>query len=319
MRCLTLATALAAAGADCAFAATPEAAEILDAFAPPGLERLPTSSGDPAALCRHAAEAARAWGANVAVLDHYDAGADEDALLRAATGRLLALEDLGRPRVSDLLVDSNLGRTAATYPNVEALTGPEYALVRPAFAARRAETLARRRAGGEVGDVLVSLGLTDVSGVTGRTVAALLPVLGERRIEAVLGEGAPSLAELRALAQRDGRIGVHVNAQHMDALTAAADLAIGAGGSSVWERCVLGLPALTLVLADNQRDNTRALAARGAAQAIEINGAFEARLADAFSGLAKDSARRLAMGEAAAGLCDGLGGERVAARLLALP
>jgi spore coat polysaccharide biosynthesis predicted glycosyltransferase SpsG len=229
----------------------------------------------------------------------------------------VAVEDLRRPRDGDLLLDSNLGRAARDYPGVQALTGPAFALVRPEFHALRQACLARRAAGGAAGAVLVSLGLTDVGAITGRAVAALLPALGERRLEVVLGEGAPSLPGLSALAETDARIGLHVDAQDMAALVAAADLAVGAGGSSAWERCVLGLPTITLILADNQRENSQAMAAAGASLALEVNGALDAGLAKAFAALAADGAARARMSEAAAALCDGLGAERVAERMLA--
>jgi len=40
---------------------------------------------------------------------------------------------------------------------------------------------------------------------------------------------------------------------------ADSDLAIGAAGSTSWERCCLGLPTLLIVLAENQRDAARFL------------------------------------------------------------
>ncbi len=42
-----------------------------------------------------------------------------------------------------------------------------------------------------------------------------------------------------------------------------ADLAIGAGGATTWERCYLGLPSITLVFAENQLETTVDLAAIG--------------------------------------------------------
>ena len=39
-----------------------------------------------------------------------------------------------------------------------------------------------------------------------------------------------------------------------------ADLAVGAGGSSTWERFCLGLPAIVSIVADNQKETTKALA-----------------------------------------------------------
>jgi UDP-2,4-diacetamido-2,4,6-trideoxy-beta-L-altropyranose hydrolase len=318
MRCLTLAGALSRAGADCAFAATPEAGAVLDGFAGAEIRRFAAPPGDPAALCALAAQAARTWGADVAVLDHYGAGLAEDTLMRAAAGRLLAIEDLRRRRDCDLLLDSNLGRRASDYPGVEALFGPSFALVRPAFAARRAAATARRGAGGEVLSGLVSLGLTDVGGITGRVVDAILPLLGPRRLEVVLGAGAQSLAAMEILAEQDPRVILHVDARDMATLIAEADLAIGAGGSSAWERCVLGLPGVTLILADNQRENTLALEAAGASHVLEVNGALTTRLAEAFQSLVDGGERRARMSQAAANLCDGQGAERVAARLLAM-
>jgi hypothetical protein len=76
----------------------------------------------------------------------------------------------------------------------------------------------------------------------------------------VLGSGAPSLPGLRALAADDPRLTLHVDTQDMPRLTLEADLAIGAGGSTTWERCVLALPTLLLILAANQREASAALA-----------------------------------------------------------
>ena len=55
------------------------------------------------------------------------------------------------------------------------------------------------------------------------------------------------------IARRDTRIALHVDSPHMARLTAEADIAIGAAGSSTWERCTLGLPTLMLVLAGGSR------------------------------------------------------------------
>ena len=324
MRCLTLADALAAAGAACAFAATPGAAAVLDAFAGPGIARLPVAegvvaAGSVAALAARAADAARAWGADAAVIDHYGFGPQDEAVVAAAVSRTLAIDDLRRPHGCDLVLDSNLGRTAADYPGVAALTGTGFALVRPAFAALREAALARRRGAAKVERILVSLGLTDVGGITARVVEALAPVRGDAALDVVVGGGAASLPALRALAEAQGGIALHVDTPAMAALTAAADLAIGAGGSSVWERCCLGLPTVTLVLADNQRPNALALAKAGAAVVVEARGdGFAGRLQGAAAGLIASPKARRALGGAGAGLCDGLGAERVADRVLSL-
>jgi spore coat polysaccharide biosynthesis predicted glycosyltransferase SpsG len=99
----------------------------------------------------------------------------------------------------------------------------------------------------------------------------------------------------------------------MAPLTAAADLVIGAGGSSTWERCVLGTPTLQVVLADNQADAAHRLEALGAV--VRLDGRselFEAELMLGFKALVRDAAARTRLSAVSAGLCDGRGAERAA-------
>ena len=312
MRCLTLAGALMEQGAECAFAATSAAASLLTTFAPAAIERLPLPDASPVHLSARIADRARGWGAHAAVVDHYGFGPGEEAMVRTGVSRLMAVDDLKRGHLCDLVLDSNLDRSAADYPGVESLIGPAYAPVRPAFAALRTQSLARRT-DAEPRRLLIALGLTDVGGITARVVEALAPSLGDLEVDIVLGQGAASLAVLAPMASRDPRLTLHVDTRDMATLTAAADLAIGAGGSSVWERCCLGLPTLTLVLADNQRDAAAALAARGATEAVG-----EGDIAVRLAALLADPARLATMSLAGSALCDGQGAGRVAERLLAV-
>jgi UDP-2,4-diacetamido-2,4,6-trideoxy-beta-L-altropyranose hydrolase len=318
MRCLTLAGALTRAGAECAFVAGPAARAVIDAFARGAVEIVPLEDEPSAAeLAAAGAGRARSWPAAAIVADHYGFRPADDAVLDAACGRLLIVDDLRRRHAHGLVLDSNIGRGPGDYPGRAVLAGPQFALVRPAFAALRSATLARRATGGAAERVLVSLGLTDAGAITGRVVRALLPWFGERRLDVVLGGEAPSRVELEALAKNDPRVAVHVDAANMAELIAAADIAVGAGGSSAWERCCLGLPSLTVIVADNQRENTVALArARATVTIAPPSADFDARLGAAFNDLASDARLRAAMSTAAAALCDGLGAERVAARLL---
>ncbi len=315
MRCLTLAQALREKGAACGFVATAPAVALLDAFAGEGIERV-GASGDSAEAI---AAAAQRWRADAVVVDHYGFERGHEARLRSAGALLMVMDDLKRSHDCDLLLDSNIGRTAADYPGLDTLTGPAFALVRPAFAARRVAALARRTSGDAPKRILVSLGLADLAGFTGRVVEAVLPDLRDAQLDVVLGETAPSLTRLAALAARDRRIRLHVNALDMPALTAEADLAIGAGGSSTWERCCLGLPTLLIILADNQRPNAEALEAAGAALTLEAGAPrFDDDLRAALRRLREDANLRRSMAQAAAELCDGEGAAQVALWLLAM-
>jgi spore coat polysaccharide biosynthesis predicted glycosyltransferase SpsG len=147
----------------------------------------------------------------------------------------------------------------------------------------------------------------------------LLPRLGGARVDVALGASAPSRPALERLAERDPRVRVHVETKDMAGLMAAADLAVGAGGSAAWERCTVGLPTVLLVQAENQEPAARALAERGAAEVIDARAPdFEAAFDRAFTGLARSPERRAKLSRISAGLCDGEGAGRVAEAFLSI-
>ena len=321
MRCLTLAHALAARGAAVAFAANPAAQGVLAAFGARDMTVFPLSDD-----LDEAAPAAAAWAegfkADWVLLDHYRLSAPQEAALRAGR-RLAALDDLAdRPRAADLVLDPGYGRTAADHQalvpeGARVLAGPAYAAVRPDFAAHRPAALLRRRQGGHLQHGLIALGLTDVDGITGRVVRMLRPAFPDLVLDVVLGDVAPSLPALCAWAKLDRALRLHVDTRAMAELMSRADLAVGAGGSSTWERAVVGLPTATVILADNQRPMAQAMARDGLTLAVDAAADdFEARLVAAVKQLAEDSALRRSLSETSAALCDGLGAERVAAALL---
>ena len=298
MRSLTLAQALTDAGATCAFLARPAVDSVLATFAP---ETLRTVAAEPF---------------DAVVFDHYGLSAPDHRAL--ARGRpTLVIDDLAnRPLEADLVLDAGPARRAEDYagltpPGAVLLLGPNYAPVRPAFPALREAALARRVAGGPVRRILISLGLTDVGGITGRVVDLLLPRLGDIVLDVAVGSGAPSLPRLRAL--EDPRLVLHIDTQDMPRLTLNADLAIGAGGSTSWERCVLALPTLTLILADNQIAAAMALEAAGASPSLDVStGTFEAAFRTQIDRLIDDAELRAALSTASAQVCDGGGAQRVA-------
>ncbi|MBO9559998.1 MAG: UDP-2,4-diacetamido-2,4,6-trideoxy-beta-L-altropyranose hydrolase [Caulobacter sp.] len=320
MRCLTLARALQDDGAACAFLATPAVAAVLEAFGA-DVARLPADDLSPPDLVARAAEAARDFDA--LVIDHYGLSAPDHRAI--AGGRpTLVIDDLAdRPLAADLVLDSGPARKAVDYDGLlpagaELLLGPNNAPVRPAFAVLRKAALARRAEAGPVRRVLVSLGLTDVGGITGRVVDLMLPLIGEdTALDVVLGSGAPSLPRLQALAAAEPRLAVHVDSQDMPRLTLEADLAVGAGGSTSWERCVLALPTLQLVLAANQREASAALAGADAVLALDVaDPDFDAAFAEAFARLLAEPLLRDRLSAASAAVCDGRGAARVAERFL---
>lgn len=338
MRCLTLADTLAAAGADCRFICREHpgnlAAFIRQRGYPVHLLAL-SAIPEQASPTAHAA-----WlGAGIAqdaedtaallsqlqpdwlIVDHYALDARWETPQRRHVARLMAIDDLAdRQHDCDLLLDQNLGRLESDYDRLvpahcTSLTGPRYALLRPEFAALRAYSLQRRQAS-TLRSLLVTMGGVDKDNATGSILQALagsgLP--HDCRITVVMGATAPWLQEVTTLAATlPWPVEVRVNVSDMARLMADADLAIGAAGSTSWERCCLGLPTIMLVLADNQQYVADQVAAAGAALVADGRAGLDITLLAALEQLLSLPAANMVT--RAAALVDGLGAQRVAAKL----
>lgn len=322
MRCLTLAGAMEDLGAAVVFLAPPAVASVLAAFAKPKLRKIAAPGPDIDGLV--AAGVAAAGDFDIIVFDHYGLGARDHRKI-AAGRRVMVIDDLAdRILGADLVLDSGPARRPSDYggltpPHARLLIGPSFAPVRPEFADMRSLALARRAAGAPLRRLLISLGLTDVGGLTGKIVQRLLPRLGEVAVDIVVGSGAPSLSVLQDMAADDPRIVLHINSQAMAQLTLDADAAIGAAGSTTWERCTLGLPTLQVIVADNQRAAATAMAQAGASLVIDWrDGDFESEFDRAMARLLVDTKLRQALSLRAAKLCDGEGAARVAEAAITL-
>lgn len=313
MRCLTLAGRLAASGWSCAFAVNPEAGRIVPGLMSSGFEVTAHAGG----LFED-----MPGGADLLVMDDYGMGEDFESSCRGRAARILVIDDLAdRKHHCDMLLDATPGRSAESYQGLvpegcRLLLGPEYALLRDEFSAIRAEALKRRERSAGVERVLVSFGLADPAGATAKAVQGVLESGVEARIEVLLGREAKGYDDVAGLASKSRLINLSDFAGDMAALMTAADLALGGAGTTSWERCCLGLPAIVLSVAQNQEMNARTLEAEGAAVDLGPAGGVEVSdIARSVEHIANKGSARRAMSRAAARLCDGLGAMRAALAL----
>lgn len=329
MRCLTLAERLRSRGMVCRFVCREHRGHLLELIAQQGFEAhgLPPPDGpsedwlgvDWRVDAARTAEVLSAlpvpaW----IVADHYGIDCRWEEAMRRPTSRLMVIDDLAnRAHDCDLLLDQNHGREPADYEGLvpgacKVLAGTSYALLRPDFALLRPASLARRDPPA-LERILVALGGVDLPNATGAALSQLASQpLGPRTcLTVVMGPHAPALDAVRRQATAmPWPTTVLVGIDDMARRMAESDFAIGAAGTSAWERCCLGLPSLALVLADNQRFIGAALAATGAAYVAE-DGDPGHRAGELVAHLQAEPERLLAMGRSASRLVDGLGVPRV--------
>ena len=322
MRCLALAQAWSETGGRAVFGAALLAPALQQRLADEGFGCLAVavaagSSADAAATVA----AAKSLDARVVVIDGYQFTTGFHQRLRDAGLKLAALDDNGEIGlyIDDLVINQNRHASPALYPqradHTRLLLGTEYALLRREFRGwqgppRTFPTSARR--------VLITLGAADPQNVTAEVIAAIgRTPASEAEIVVVVGGSNPHAEVIGTrAAQLPHCRTVSDPGVEMAGLMAAADLAICAGGSTMWEMACMGVPFMPIVIADNQRQAAAAMAREGY-PAIERM-AVERELPAAVAALAADPARREALSQRGRQLVDGRGAERVCAELRAL-
>lgn len=254
------------------------------------------------------------WSADWVVVDHYAFDARWHGAVREALGcRVLVIDDTAdRSLAPDALMDQNWDADhRAKYAGrlqrePLRLCGPRFALLSAAY--RNAPRHAFHDAVRSVG---VFMGGTDPGGISARVLAACRAAGFAGTVEVVSTSANPHLDALRRVCAADVAVTLTLDQPDLAAFFARHDLQIGAGGGATWERCCMGAPTVAMALAANQSAVVPGLAALGAVRAAE-----EATLPGVLRELIASAAARRALSESAAALVDGRGAQRVALALL---
>lgn len=335
MRCLTLAGELRHRGAECAFVCREHDGNLIEQIAEHGywVEPLPVlddnTGNQPYWLGASTESDARATGEFLGkfkpdwlVIDHYAIDAEWERLVTEGAGKLLVIDDLAnRPHIPDVLLDQNLGRMEEDYVGLipggaRMLIGPRFALLRSEFGEWREASLLKRNVA-SVKHVLVTMGGADAADATSEVLELIRgsETRGIERVTVVMGSKAvwrdKVISEARAMPIPTT---VLVGVRDMAKLMSDADLAIGAGGSTSWERCCLGLPAIQLALADNQVFLSESLNGEGAVMYAGRVGDtnWKEHFLQFFQQLVVEPALLKRMSSRASRIVDGAGAGRVA-------
>ena len=277
-----------------------------------------------AADCIEAQTKAGITKASWLVVDHYgiDATWQKSMITGLTDGelstKLLVIDDLAdRNHIADILLDQNFfgERTSQRYKQLLPrhclqLLGPHYALLAPEYSQLHPLVTTRT----ELRRVMVFFGGVDPDNYTGLAVEALMdPALAHLEVDVVLGSQSQQRQAIEELVSRRPGTTLHYSLPSLAFLIVRADLAIGAGGTTTWERACLGLPSIVVALAANQLTFAKALHQEGH---IRLLGADGRVTAEQIRSALLDQVVKPCTGEECSKLTDGWGASRIAIALL---
>lgn len=310
VRCLSLANELTKAGMHITFLCYELPQHFTDQIQADGHQLTLLSEPWPVAL--------PSGGIDLLIIDHYGADQEWQLTMRRQAKKIMVIDDLmDRGHNCDLLLNQNLHAAAAPYQNLVPLhcslfLGLEYALLRPEFYQLAPERTIRS----SLQRLLVAVGGSNPQHLDERILHELDNC--PWAVDVVLGATSPQSRAIESLCRKhQGRWTLHIQTQRMAQLMTQADLAIGAGGSSHWERCLLGLPALVVTVAENQRESTRLLHGREACWWLgDLDSLHPGAIRDAVDELAHNPQRLVQMSQVAAEIVPRNGGTQKVAEAI---
>ena len=256
------------------------------------------------------------------IIDNYSLGKNWETRMRPYVKGLMVIDDLAdRFHDCDLLLDQNFYENFETrydelVPyNCRKLLGPKYALLRPEFAETR-KNLKQRNC--KVNRILVSFGGNDPTDETTKSLKAIMSLnRPDIAVDVVVGSSNPHKEKIERICSAMTNASFYCQINNMAQLMADADLSIGAGGATTWERCCLGLPSIVMTLAENQRELANHLGKKRIVMHLGWHeDVTEMDIRDAVENLLTDSGKRKRIGLKGKEIADGIGANRVVEKMI---
>ena len=205
------------------------------------------------------------------VVDSYAIDITWEKRLRTMASKIFVIDDLAnRHHDCDILLDANFysdggaNRYDGLVPNqCKKLIGPQYVLLRDEFYAVREKQPVRD---GNIHRVLVFYGGSDMTDETTKAINAITKLKENFRqglmndlcidenftADIIVGGSNSNADKIKILCDAYDFLTYHFQVSNIAHMMAKADIMIGAGGTTTWERCYMGLPAIVTAVADNQ-------------------------------------------------------------------
>lgn len=280
--------------------------------------------GDESELFKEAAEvmnSIRQYSIDLLIIDSYNVTKEYFLDLKPHTKKLGYIDDVNRfVYPVDILINGNIMgeifHYEKYYEDEVILLGLKYNLIRSEF-----RGLPQRKVNKEVKDIMITVGGADPYDLSTRLAGAVLSdeELKGLKINIIVGSGFNNKEKLKMLSKDNKKIILHENVSKMSEIMLNCDIAISAGGSTLYELCACGTPTLAVIVADNQKDIVKALSDGGYIESLGwYNELSQDKLANKIKSLCNDYNKRKSTAEKMQKLVDGEGVKRIVENIMKL-
>ena len=212
------------------------------------------------------------------IVDSYALNEQWEQVLRPYCREIMVIDDLAnRKHDCDILLDQNFYlnkdvRYAGLVPeHCKMLLGPEHALLREEFYEAKKHL---RKRDGNIKNILVFYGGSDLTNETEKAIKALVQLHDEGysfTADIITGLSNSRRGKIEKICSKYHFLHYYCQVSNMAEFMNKADLMLGAGGSTTWERLYMELPALVTAVAENQIQGCRDCSHAGIIEYLGIN------------------------------------------------
>lgn len=253
------------------------------------------------------------------IIDSYDVTFDFFINLKSRVGKLVYIDDLNAFTYPvDVVINGNANVKELDYqkytPHEVLLIGTEYNLLRQEF-----RDLPNRSLDDKVKDILITSGGSDPHNICYKIAEMILSdaTLAELQLKIVIGKSFINSAALHELAMCHPAITLYREPESMAKLMFESDLAVSAGGSTLYELCACGVPTLSFIMAENQAGLAEDMDKRGLIKCLGwYDKLTKENLCSNLKDLMSDKNKRTAISGTMREFADGYGTKRVVERIM---
>jgi UDP-2,4-diacetamido-2,4,6-trideoxy-beta-L-altropyranose hydrolase len=204
------------------------------------------------------------------IVDNYLLGVEWEIKMREVAKKIMVIDDLAESKhYCDLLLNQNSNELELNYKeslNKEfiGLFGPGYSLLRDEFLMLRPKKLEPIA---EIKSILIFLSGGDDYGETLKAMRGVWKYKKNVEADVVIGSSNLYASEIKDLCQQY-HWNLLVQIDNLAERMANADFVVGSCGVNAWERCALGKPSISVVLASNQKYVSKTLKKYDASEVI---------------------------------------------------
>ena len=256
---------------------------------------------------------------NILIVDNYQLSKKWETDVKPFVHKLIVIDDLSnRSHNCDLLIDQNLhtkvnGLYKGLIPsNCIKLIGPKFSMIRKEFRMMRKSVKPRTF---PIKKILVSFGGSDIENQTPVALNSIKKMNGKINVDVVVGRANKCKKPLKIFCNKNKHFTYYEQIDNIADLMLSSDLSIGSSGSTTWERCSLGLPAIVSISSNDQRDIANSLSRKKCIINLgDVKKLKESSYINVITNLKKNDLRN--MSKNSMSLVDGNGTQRIFKHIL---